>query len=459
MRARGGPGRVLWVAGVLLLALLPSGSRAADGEPPAPRVVAVGDVHGSFDGLVSILATTGLVDDQRRWAGGDTVLVQIGDLLDRGVDVRPVLDLMMSLEEQAEAAGGKVVCLLGNHEGMNLLGIRRDVHPGAYAAFAGPQSEKRQKAAWDAVVRHYRARARHFSQAPPRIDRSVKARWMEQNPPGAVEYVEALGPDGTYGRWLRSLPVAVLLGETLFIHAGLGPDLEGLDLETVDRQVADEIARHDRLKAFMLAEGLAFPEASIFDLARVAEKEWEAFSDPAHPDRSAHEQNAETLRPLLGWQRWFLASSGGPIWFRGAVHWDEGEHGAEMASLLDGVGATRMVVGHTVPKDRRVQTRFGGRVVLLDTGMQSGYYAGGCASALEIVDGALTAVYLDRREAVGASTSPDEPLVEPGPGLESGGGAGDQVQDEVEDQESPSVTRLVSPSVAGSAPRSEGGRP
>jgi len=413
--ASGGGGRLSWGVGLLLLALLPAGSWAAGGEPPAQRVVAVGDVHGSFDGLVSILTATGLVDGQRRWAGGGTLLVQIGDLLDRGVEVRPVLDLMMSLQEQAEASGGRVVCLLGNHEAMNLLGIRRDVHPGSYAAFAGPDSEKRRKLAWGALVHHYRARARRLGQGVPKIDDGVKARWMESNPPGAVEYVEALGPDGVYGRWLRSLPAAVLIGDTLFIHAGLGPDLAGADLETVNRTVADEIARLDRLRGFMLSEGLTFPEASIADLERVAEEEAKAAADSARMGRSAHERYAEALRPLLDWRRWLLASSSSPLWFRGAVYWDEEEHGAEMASLLDGVGARRMVVGHTVPKDRRIQTRFGGRVVLLDTGMQADYYKGGRVSALEILDGALTAVYLDDREPVGASRSAAEPIDQRGP--------------------------------------------
>ena len=73
----------------------------------APRIVAVGDVHGSYDGLVGILRPAGLLDDDDHWIGGATTLVQVGDLLDRGADVRAVMDLLMRLQGEAAAAGGK----------------------------------------------------------------------------------------------------------------------------------------------------------------------------------------------------------------------------------------------------------------------------------------------------------------------------------------------------------------
>ena len=59
------------------------------------RIVAVGDVHGNYDGLVSVLRETALIDDTNRWIGGSTLLVQVGDLLDRDVHHREIMDLMM----------------------------------------------------------------------------------------------------------------------------------------------------------------------------------------------------------------------------------------------------------------------------------------------------------------------------------------------------------------------------
>jgi len=52
--------------------------------------VAVGDVHGNFEGLAGILQRTGLIDENLKWIGGQAVLVQTGDLLDRGGGVRQV---------------------------------------------------------------------------------------------------------------------------------------------------------------------------------------------------------------------------------------------------------------------------------------------------------------------------------------------------------------------------------
>ena len=56
---------------------------------------------------------------------------------------------MTALAGQAERAGGQVHNLMGNHEAMNLLGIRRDVNAEAYAAFVDDESEAGLADAWD----------------------------------------------------------------------------------------------------------------------------------------------------------------------------------------------------------------------------------------------------------------------------------------------------------------------
>ena len=121
-------------------ATIPSKSQTPK-VPHYERVVAVGDVHGSYDGLVSILRETALIDGKNSWIGGSALLVQMGDLLDRGSDIRRVLDLMMSLQGQAQTAGGNVVVILGNHEVMNMIGDLRYVNPDTYESFAEPGSE------------------------------------------------------------------------------------------------------------------------------------------------------------------------------------------------------------------------------------------------------------------------------------------------------------------------------
>ena len=124
--------------------LFPVAGRAADGACPdilAPRVVAIGDVHGAYEGFLSILRLAGIVNEKGRWAGGKAHLVQTGDLLDRGKDTRKVLDLVMRLEGEAKKAGGRVHALLGNHEVMNVLGDLRYVNAEEYEAFRTPDTE------------------------------------------------------------------------------------------------------------------------------------------------------------------------------------------------------------------------------------------------------------------------------------------------------------------------------
>ena len=92
--------------------------------PPAPtaprRIVAVGDLHADLDNALAILKLAGLVDETGAWAGGDTIFVQTGDVTDRGADSKEIIELLMRLQKQAPASGGRVVPVLGNHEIMNL---------------------------------------------------------------------------------------------------------------------------------------------------------------------------------------------------------------------------------------------------------------------------------------------------------------------------------------------------
>jgi hypothetical protein len=87
---------------------------------PGGAAFAVGDVHGCLDELRTALRAAGFTDEEDHWLAGTAQLWFLGDLTDRGPDGVGVIDLVMSLQEQAAAAGGSVGCLLGNHELMLL---------------------------------------------------------------------------------------------------------------------------------------------------------------------------------------------------------------------------------------------------------------------------------------------------------------------------------------------------
>jgi hypothetical protein len=86
------------------------------------QVVGLGDVHGAYDRLVALLLTGGLIRKAGgqpagyAWSGGNRVLVSVGDIINKGDRAMDVIDLMRSLETQAQAAGGGVIVTLGNHE-------------------------------------------------------------------------------------------------------------------------------------------------------------------------------------------------------------------------------------------------------------------------------------------------------------------------------------------------------
>ncbi|MCA9877025.1 MAG: metallophosphoesterase [Thermomicrobiales bacterium] len=76
----------------------------------------IGDIHGQFDKLVALLRGAALIDRNGRWTGADSALWLIGDLVDRGPAGNQVINMAMRLEQEARAAGGRAVTLLGNHD-------------------------------------------------------------------------------------------------------------------------------------------------------------------------------------------------------------------------------------------------------------------------------------------------------------------------------------------------------
>jgi hypothetical protein len=337
---------------VLLVVLGPSGTARPADDPCAlqgvPRVVAVGDVHGAFDNLVAVLRMAGIVDEKRRWSGGPAHLVQVGDFLDRGKDTRPVLDLLMRLEKEARKAGGRAHVLLGNHEVMNMLGDLRYVNPEEYALFKTPDSEELRRRFYERVRERARATAKAAGQ--PFDEQTFRAKFFEETPAGFVERTQALSADGTYGRWLRERPVVARINGVVFLHGGLTPEVAALGCAGINAAVRREITE---------------------DIKKT---------------------QADPLSTLA-------AGESGPLWYRGLAQGDESLLSPAVDQVLTAMGARAIVVGHTVTGTGRLQTRFDGRVVMIDAGMGDGY--GAHRAALEVgPDGALTALYPEGREAL-----------------------------------------------------------
>lgn len=373
---------------VLLLAAWypPAGLPAA-----SPRVVAVGDIHGDLDSFVRILGRAGLIDHARRWTGGSAVLVQTGDFTDRGPRVREVMDLLMSLQADARRAGGSVHVLLGNHEAMNLLTMTRDVSAESMAGFADARSEKRRREEYDRYVALSSERNAQFVKPIPPYQPPSREQWLASHPPGSIEYLEALGPKGPYGRWLRSLPAAIKIGDTIFMHAGVDPSRAPARLDDITANIRREVARFDELRRNLIADGWAIPSFTLNDTIAAAEVAYLV-------DRDAR-WNGDSVPA----QDWDLISSGGPLWFSGLATGATHDLEAALRALLERYSARRIVVGHSVMANGRIGQRFDGRVVLIDTGMLSSHYPAGRASALEVLDRRMHAIYDDGKVVFGSA--------------------------------------------------------
>jgi len=372
------------------------------------RIVAIGDIHGEIDGFKRILTAAGLADAAGRWTGGRTQLVQTGVYTDRGDGTRAVLDLLMALEPQARKAGGRAHILLGNHEVMNLIGDTRDATREIFATFADAQSEKRREQAWQDYAALAAAKAAK-GEAVPAVYAQTREAWLTTHPPGYVEYRDAFAPRGVYGRWLRTKDIIHVLDGTIFMHAGIAPGVAPDRLDDLNGRVRQEIQKLDRFVERLIDLKLATRTFTLQEIVQVAAHEVSAANNlmtaakeaGKEPDR--RKLNVPLLleaQEILTIDKWAVVAPDGPLWYRGLATEPEGTNGDPFSPLLAKYGAKRFVTGHTIPATRRITARFGGRVVLIDTGMLAVAYQGRPA-ALEIAGDTLTAIYEDGRVPLG----------------------------------------------------------
>ena len=366
------------------------------------RIVAIGDIHGSIDGFKSILKATGLADDEGKWTGGRTQLIQTGDYTDRGDGTRAVLDLLMALEDQAKQAGGRAFALLGNHEVMNLIGDTRDVTREILATFADADSAKRREAAWEAYTKLAAAK-KDKGEPVPSVFAQKKDAWLATHPLGYVEYKEAFSPKGKYGQWLRGKPMVTEFGGTIFMHAGINPANAPAKLDDLNDQLRSEIRRLDQFLDRLIDLKLATRDFSLPEVLQAAASEIGvanariAEAQAAGTEVDRFKLNMPMLmeaQEIMKINSWLSTNPERALWYRGLATVPDDPKGGPFAALLQKYGATRFVTGHTPQQTRSITVRFGGRAVLIDTGMLSSFYKGR-ASALEIDGEKLTAYYAD----------------------------------------------------------------
>lgn len=174
--------------------------------PSPKKLFAISDLEGEFDTMVDLLKANGIINDALNWSYGSGHLVLIGDMVDRGTNVVPLLWLIYKLEEEAKLAGGNIHFVLGNHERYLLDGRTKSIASKYYGTFRT-------------------------------TDMSQRELWSEKS---------------ELGRWLRSKPVLLKIGTTLFVHAGISPKvlamnptLQSIDKEAENNFVTDNVIRRN----------------------------------------------------------------------------------------------------------------------------------------------------------------------------------------------------------------------
>lgn len=139
------------------------------------RIVAIGDLHGDLLQTIKLLKLTNIINDALSWNTRDTILIQTGDIVDRGPNSIDIYQLFNSLRKQSINYNSLVFYLLGNHEMNNLEG-----------SFKHTNKEE------------------------------------IQNHGGEIEWKKIFSLENKeIGYQLRNAPITMIIGNTLFCHAGL----------------------------------------------------------------------------------------------------------------------------------------------------------------------------------------------------------------------------------------------
>ena len=179
---------------------------------------------------------------------------------------------------------------------------------------------------------------------------AVREQLLAETPLGMIEMIQAFGPSGTYGSALRQLNAVERINGVLFLHGGLSPTASALDCDEINAKIRTELSSE-------LEQTRNAPDSSL------------------------------------------AMGENGPLWYRGLAQ-EPDAFAPEVETILSAQRARAIVVAHTVRPDGVIAARFGGRVFVIDTGMQKEYVPTGRASALEIRGSVFTAIYSDRREVI-----------------------------------------------------------
>ena len=134
-----------------------------------------------------------------------------------------------------------------------------------------------------------------------------------------MEHRYAYGPNGKYGKWIRSHNTVIRVNDTLFVHAGISARFAAMPIREINKKVRAELNN----RSLLTPDGI-------------------------------------------------VRASDGPLWYRGLARGNEQELAPLVKSVLANFKVSRIVIGHS-PTAGTVIPRFGGRVLVIDVGLSKVY--------------------------------------------------------------------------------------
>ena len=164
--------------------------------PDDIRVYAIGDIHGRAD-LLRQMHQMILEDASKKGASLQNLIIYLGDYVDRGLESRDVIELLMS----SSLPGFQSICLKGNHEDLFLRFLEDPGIGPSWFDLGG-----------NATVYSY---GLGIPQDLPREIRFAQIR----------EELQAALPPAHF-EFLTNLQLMFEVGDYLFVHAGIRPGKE-----------------------------------------------------------------------------------------------------------------------------------------------------------------------------------------------------------------------------------------
>ncbi|KAJ4725494.1 shewanella-like protein phosphatase 1 [Melia azedarach] len=328
------------------------------GDPPtfvsAPgrRIVAVGDLHGDIDQARSALEIAGVLssDGQDSWTGGESVLIQLGDVLDRGEDEIAILSLLRSLDIQAKAKGGAVFQVNGNHETMNVEGDFRYVESGAFDECSGfLEYLNDYEYDWEEAFLGWVGASKRWKEER----RVSKNYWgplnLVKRQKGVIARSVLFRPGGPLACELARHAVVLKVNDWVFCHGGLLPHHVAYGIERMNREVSLWMRSHS-----------------------------ESDSNPHIPFIATRGYDS------VVWNRSYSRDTSD------LEDYQISQINAILQETLQAVGAKAMVVGHT-PQISGVNCKYDCSIWRVDVGMSSGVL-NSRPEVLEITDNKARAI-------------------------------------------------------------------